>query len=172
MGEVKTITDRGEAINALAQKAKGVRIAMLTTIGADGTPRCRPMGTREVGPEGELWFFTYEDSRKVRDVRDNPRVSLGYADHEDGLWVSVAGTAELVSDRAKAKELWSPFLRAFFPDGPDDPRIVLLRVTPEEGEIWDGPSSAVGLAVAFAKAYASGAKEPPGDDVKLDLGGR
>ena len=88
------------------------------------------------------------------------------------MWVSVGGTAKVLSDHAKVKDLWSAVLRAFFPDGPDDPEIVLLRVTPEEGEIWDGPSSAIGLAVAFAKTYATGAKEPPGDDTKLDLGSR
>lgn len=169
MGEAETITDRDEAIRALADKTSDVRFAMLTSIGADGVPRSRPMATHEVGSDGLLWFFTYEDSQKVRDVQVNPRVSLGYADPDKNLWVSVTGTAALVRDRDKLQELWSPALRVFFPDGPDGGDVALLRVTPEEGEIWDGPSSTVGRAVQFAKTYATDAQEPPGADVELRM---
>ena len=76
------------------------------------------------------------------------------------------------ADVAKRRELWSAPLKAFFPDGPEAEDVALLRVTPVKGEVWDGPSSAVGRAVAFARTLASGAKTPPGDDVKLEFPAR
>ncbi|SDQ15367.1 pyridoxamine 5'-phosphate oxidase family protein [Quadrisphaera sp. DSM 44207] len=172
MPEASTVDDPSESVGLLTEKTKDVRFAMMTTIGADGEPHCRPMATTDVGPDGVLWFFTSTDSQKARDVAANPNVGLGYADPGDNLWVSVTGTAELVRDRAKVQELWSAPLKAFFPDGPEDPEVALLRVTPTKGEVWDGPSSAVGRAVAFARTLASGAQTPPGDDVKLEFPGR
>lgn len=169
MGDDTQISDRGEAVKALADKTGDVRFAMLTTVGTDGVPRCRPMATHEVGDDGTLWFFTYAASKKVRDVQAGSRVSLGYADPGKNLWVSVAGTGEVVRDDATKKRLWSAPLKVFFPDGPEDPEVVLLKVTPAEGEIWDGPSTTIGRAVAFAKTYATSAQEPPGDDVRLDF---
>lgn len=171
MPEASTISQPDDAISALKDKTSEVQFAMLTTTGADGELHTRPMGTQEMDPDGTLWFFSYADSQKVRDIAGNPQVSLGYADPGKNLWVSVTGTAELVRESAKVHELWQAPLKVFFPDGPDDPNITLLRVTPHKGEIWDGPSSAIGRAVAFARTYASGAQTPPGDDIKLDLPG-
>lgn len=52
-------------------------------------------------------------------------------------WISVSGTAEIVSDRNKIRELYTPDLKPWFADlkdgthdgGPDDPRISLIFVT-------------------------------------------
>jgi general stress protein 26 len=169
MPEVTTVSDPSDALEALKDKTKNVRFAMLTTIGQGGETHIRPMATHEVGADGVLWFFTYADSQKALDVTANPHVGLGYADPAKNLWVSVSGTAELVRDQALVGELWSAPLKAFFPDGPDDPRIALLRVVPVKGEFWDGPSTVAGRAVAFARTLASDAKTPPGDDVKLEF---
>lgn len=172
MPEATTITDPDEALAVLTEKTKDVRFAMMTTISPTGEAHTRPMATHVAEPDGTLWFFTYADSQKAHDVEGNPHVALGYADPGKNLWVSVSGTAELVRDVDKRRELWSAPLKAFFPDGPDDPDVALLRVTPAKGEVWDGPSSAVGQAIAFARTLASGAKTPPGDDIKLEFPAR
>jgi len=45
----------------------------------------------------------------------------------------VAGTAEIIHDMAKKKELWNPIAKAWFPDGVDDPELTVLEVMPTEG---------------------------------------
>ena len=172
MPDTGTITDPQEARSTLAEKTEDVRFAMFSTVGARGELHSRPMATHEADEDGTLWFFTYADSQKVRDITANPQVGLGYADPGKNLWVSVSGSAELVRDQAKVEQLWSAPLKVFFPDGPQTPGIVLLRVTPADAEIWDGPSSVAGRAVAFARTLASNSSTPPGDDVTLDLSGR
>ncbi|RVD49393.1 general stress protein, partial [Mesorhizobium sp. M8A.F.Ca.ET.023.02.2.1] len=49
-----------------------------------------------------------------------------------------------------------------------DPEIRLIKVTPDEGELWDSP----GLVMATAKmvfAAVSGAKPDVGDNAKVQL---
>lgn len=172
MPEATTIHDAATAISALKDNVNDVQFTMLTTRGPGGELHTRPMATHDMDPDGTLWFFTYADSQKALDITGDPHVGLGYAEPKDNLWVSVSGTAEVVRDPAKIHQLWKAPLKVFFPDGPEDPNVALLRVTPIKGEIWDGPSTAVGRAVAFARTYASDATTPPGDDVKLEFPGR
>ena len=83
--------------------------------------------------------------------------------------MSVSGRATVVRDRAKIGELWSPELKAWFPDGLEDPDIALLRVEVERAEYWDSPSSAVAHVLSFIKATATGQPANPGDNERIEL---
>jgi general stress protein 26 len=82
--------------------------------------------------------------------------------------VSISGTAQLVHDRNKIKELWKPVLKAWFPDGPDQPDVVLLKVKMTKAEYWDGPSSTISQAVSFVSAILTGKQVELGENKKLD----
>jgi general stress protein 26 len=114
------------------------------------------MATQQREFDGGLWFFTALHSAKVDEVRQNQHVNLSYANPDDHRYVSVSGTAEIVRDRNRAEELWSPIYRAWFPKGLDDPELALMRVTVEKAEYWDSSSSAMVQLIGFAKAMASG----------------
>ena len=161
-------TDRSD-IQKLARLIKGIRVAMLTTRDDDGTLRSRPMGTQEVEFDGTLWFFTDRQSPKVAEIDQEDEVNVSYADTDSNRFVSVSGLATLVTDRRKMEELWTPAMRAWFPDGFDDPRIGLLRVNVTKAEYWERPGSAVVGLVGFVKAAATGRRYEPGRNEKLDL---
>jgi general stress protein 26 len=165
MGE----SDRMAAIKELADRIAGVRIAMLTTVDEEGRLRSRPMATQELEFDGELWFFTKESSAKVDEVQAERQVNLAYADPGKSLWVSVSGTADLVRDRAKIDQLWSPMLKAWFPDGKDDPDVALLRVRVSAAEYWDAPNSKMVQLAGIAKAALTGREYRTGEHEKLDL---
>ena len=151
---------------------KGIRIAMLTTVDEDGSLRSRPMATQEPEFDGELWFFTGADTAKADEINRDRRVNASYADPDDNRYVSLSGTARILRDEAKAKELWNPFLKAWFPDGVDDPNLRLLRVTVEKAEYWDAPSSKMVQLAGFLKAIATGERyDGGGENEKLDLAG-
>ncbi len=160
-----------EDVKKLSQLIKGIRVAMLTTVCADGSLRSRPMVTQDAEFDGSLWFFTRADTPKVEEVRQREQVNLAYAVPEDQRYVSVSGTAHLVRDPQKVKELWSPVLKAWFPQGPDDPQLALLRVDVERAEYWDAPSSMTVHLVGFVKALATGQPYRPGENKKVDLEG-
>lgn len=161
------------ALEQLREKIKGIRIAMLTTIDKDGSLRSRPMATQEAESDGELWFFTAAGSAKAGEVEHDQRVNVSYADPDDQRYVSVSGTARIVRDQAKARELWNPLLKAWFPKGLDDPELALLRVQVEKAEYWDSPSSKMVQLIGLLKAVTTGKRyEPdPGEHETIELTG-
>jgi hypothetical protein len=50
---------------------------------------------------------------------------------------------------AKAKELWDPNYQTWFPAGPTDPHLALIRVRVERAEYWDAPFSTWPLEAGF-----------------------
>lgn len=147
---------------------KDIRVAMVTTVEADGTLHTRPLAALSYQSDEELWFFTKVDSAKVREVEQDVHVSVAYADTAKNNYVAVAGTAEIVRDKAKAEELWTPFARAWFPEGMDDPELVLLRVRMQRAEYWQSPGKAAYL-FGVAKAALTGRETRMGEDRKLNL---
>lgn len=156
-------------IKLLSDKIKGIRIAMMTTEESDNTLRSRPMATQEMEFDGDLWFFTKADAPKVGDVQQHNRVNISYAKPEDNVFVSVSGTAALVRDSNKIHELWKPFLKAWFPQGLDDPELALLKVNVESAEYWDAPSGTMGRLYSAAKGLATGGKDSGGENKKLNI---
>ncbi|MES2856532.1 MAG: pyridoxamine 5'-phosphate oxidase family protein [Bdellovibrionota bacterium] len=146
---------RNEEIKMLTEKLKDIRIAMLTTVSQDGVLYSRPMGTQAVDPEGVLWFFTQDPSPKIHAIEADQHINVAYSDEKSSVWVSVAGKATIVHDQAKINELWTPAMKAWFPEGKDDPKIALIRIDIESAQIWDSPGKVVEL-IAFAKSIATG----------------
>ncbi len=136
--EAKTIDNPKEAGRELATNIECIYIATMTTLTPDGKLHGRPMATQQVEFDGDLWFYTYKDSAKVKEIEDNPQVQLGYNKDEKQTWVDVTGKAVIVEDDTKKKELWYDELKRYFPNGPEDNTVVLIKVTPDEAEIWSG----------------------------------
>ena len=155
-----------EGAEKLYSLIKDVKICMMTTVEPDGSLHSRPMYCMEADEAGDLWFFTRLQSPKVMEISQDGQVNLGYANPSKQDYVSVSGRAEIVRDRAKIDEKWSEPLRAWFPDGKDDPQIALLRVHPQKGEYWDSPSSALIHLYGYAKAALTGSSPTEMSDQK------
>jgi PPOX class probable F420-dependent enzyme len=152
----------------LGEMIADIRVAMVTTVEADGTLHARPMALLSHESGDELWFFTKVDSAKVDELQQDMRVSVSFSDTAKNSYVAIAGTADIVRDPAKAKELWTPFARAWFPEGLDDPELVLMRVRMERAEYWTSPGKAAYL-LGVAKAALTGRETRMGEDRKLQL---
>lgn len=150
------MAEREDAIKKLAGMIKKTKFGMLTTASEDGSLRSRPMATQEQEFDGELWFFTRADSDKVQQAEQHEQVNVAYSNPDDMQFLSVSGSAQLVHDKAKMKELWNPIYKAWFPKGLEDPEIALLRVRVEGAEYWDTPSGKMVQLVGFVKALVTG----------------
>lgn len=140
---------------------KTVEIAMLVT--EDGEHlRSRPMAMSQKSFDGTLWFFTSASSHKVTEVAEDHRVNLSFAHPGKQDYVSVSGRASLVQDRTTIDEHWSEATRVWFPKGKDDPNLAMLKVTVQQAEYWDAPSSAMLHAYGYVKAVATGKAPEPG----------
>lgn len=143
-----------------------MRDAMFVSITAEGSLHGRPMSTADVDEKWDkIWFATQRSSGKVDEVQDDSHVYLGYG--KGGKWVSVSGRARVVRDQAKAHELWSPLWKNWF-SGPEDPKLVLIEVTPDVAEYWDSGSKVFALA-AMAAAAVTGKHFSTGDNQSVSF---
>jgi general stress protein 26 len=141
----------------------------VATFAPEGFMHARPMVARTQEARGDLWFFTSRASHTVAELRADPRVLLTYAEPKDQHYVSLAGTGSVVDDRAKAKELWSEPMRTWFPNGPEDPDLILIKVDAERAQYWDAPSSTVVYAYGYVKARLTGERPSPGEMGKVRI---
>ena len=141
-------------LKKLRKIMKAARIGMLTTVAPDGNLHSRPMATLDAPFDGYLWFFTRASSPKADEIQENQRVNVSYTEGDRN--VSVAGTATLSRDPERIKDLWSGWLKAWFPQGKKDPDLAILRVRVEHAEYWDAKSSTMVQMVGLLKGVIAG----------------
>src|SRR5688572_8457135 len=159
---------RKNSIEKIRKLTEDIDFCMLTTIDA-GHMRSRPMSTQQTEFDGDLWFFTDDNTHKIDEIAKDNRVCAAYAKPASDTYVSISGRAEVVRDPAKMEELWSPVLKAWFPDGLEDPHLCLLKVTAEQAEYWDSPSGKLVQLFGFVKAIATGEEADWGENKKVIL---
>jgi general stress protein 26 len=151
----------------VAELAKDIRVGMLTTLEADGQMVSRPMALQEAEFDGDFWFFAERNSRKAAHIAANPAVSVTLSSGQ--TWISVHGHARIVTDTAKAKELWNKAVEAWFPQGPEAASIVLIKVDGDGAEYWDTPGGRLATAISFAKAKVTGQPYDGGENERVSL---
>jgi general stress protein 26 len=122
---------------ALWQRLADEKVAMLGTRDADGSISERPVQPVRVEAEGRVWIFTAADGDIARDVARDARVHVAFVNPADELYASLNGEARVLRDPRKARELWSTAAGLWFPGGPDDPNLGLVRIDVHRGDYWD-----------------------------------
>lgn len=123
----------------LAKKMKKIDFAMLSTHTEGEQIASRPMSNNgDVEYEGDSYYFTWEQSRTVRDIQNNPKVGLSFQGAKKPLMIAVEGQAELIRDKAEFREHWTKDLDLWFKDGIDTAGLVLIKVHATRIHYWDG----------------------------------
>lgn len=154
---------KDEQLDKVAQLIKEIRYAMLTTLGSDGSLHSRPMATLQFDDNACLWFYTGIHSSKIDDLAARKKVNLAYARTDKQDYLSIVGTAEVVHDRSKMEELWTPWLKPWFREGLDDPELALLKVRVEQADYWDAPDSVALRLYGLAKGMLTGNTDALGE---------
>ena len=129
---------RSKSITQIAKMMRELDFCMLTTKAEDGYLRSRPMSNNgEVEFDGDVWFFSAADSRKIADIEADPFVELSFSDAKRFLFISMSGEASIVNDIEKKRELWIEDLERWFEDGPESEDVVLIKVTPSVVAYWN-----------------------------------
>lgn len=163
-----TTPTREEHLAKLVELTNDSRFVMMTTTDQDGHLVSRPMSRQEVDVDADMWFIATRDSRKVAHLRANP--TAGVTVTTSSSWVSLSGSAEVVDDVDKLKQLWSTFAEAWLPGGPEDPNAILIHVDVETAEYWDNPGGRVSSLISLAKSKATGKPYDGGEnEVVTDL---
>jgi len=159
-----------QQIDKLLEMLKDARTCMLITQEKDNDNLSgRPMGINKIDEDGTMWFFTKESSLKVDEIEESKKVSVAIVNESSQNYLMIHGTATLVNDRAKMKELWSHLMKAWFPLGLDDPDMTLIKVTPQEVNYWDSSSSKMVVLYHLLKAVVTGKEYSEGEHGKINL---
>ena len=117
---------------------KALKSDMTLMLGVDGLEdgHTRPMTAQlEHEERGPIWFFTSVDNGLVRQLDAPRRAVAAVAAQGHSLFASIGGQLVVDTDRAVVERLWNPFVAAWY-EGKDDPRLALLRLDPDQGEVW------------------------------------
>ena len=144
-----------EAGAQLREIVDGIRFAMMTTVDGAGEVQSRPMPPQHADDDGTLWFLAPRQSSLASQLREQPVVLITYGDRRSRSYMSVTGTATVLQDPAKAAQLWDAAVRSWFPDGPNDPDLAVIKVEVET-EAYRNPLPAPVAFPQFMQAATSG----------------
>lgn len=163
MGSQHPSTLESNDIAKLWELIKDMRFGMLTTRHENGHLHSRPMTTqnRRDDEADALFFFMSRSSEPFADLQREHQVNVAYANPSSDTYVSVSGLAEAVEDPALRRALWNTATQAWFPNGPDDADVALVRVRITHAEYWDVHESKLVQLYKMARAAATG--QPPKD---------
>ena len=86
---------------------------------------------RDAGHATE-WIAVSSPGALDSDILNRPDIGsvvlITYGDVRSRNYMSVTGTATVLQDPAKAAELWDAAVRSWFPDGPADPEVAVIKV--------------------------------------------
>lgn len=125
--------ERDTIISAAREIMRETTYCGLITVDSTGQPQVRTMNPFPMNDEFIIWFATSRTSRKVREIRNNPKVCLYYADHVSAKgYVNITGIAEVMDD----KELLIKMKRDYWKSIPNWQDIfVLIKITPKTLEV-------------------------------------
>lgn len=142
-----------EAIDKLKSLVSDIGICLFCTdLKKDDGANCRPMSAIKVCDQGNVWFFSEKDSEKNKAILSDKNAQLFFSHPAKGIYLVVNGDAEIILDKAKIEELWTPGAKIWFKDGKDDTNISIIKVTPTNAYYWDADGSRM---VNFLKMVAS-----------------
>ncbi|WP_409188231.1 pyridoxamine 5'-phosphate oxidase family protein [Bradyrhizobium sp. RDM4] len=147
---------------------QNVGVCMLTTQFGDGL-RARPLEARPDRDAGVIFFVTDLHSPKEDEIEAAPDVGLVFIDSSANAYLSITGRASVMRDPDKTRAVWRKTDEVWWPGGPTDPDVSLLRVEPFTAELWDGPASSAVAAFEFAKARLTGEKPNLGENRKVTV---
>lgn len=115
---------KAEAMKIIAQHP----CADMVTVDGNGYPADRAMWTAKVDEDFNIYFGTSRASKKCEQISAHPRVVLIWPTG-DGF-MTLNGSAELVSKQETLDYIWSDSFKTYFPGGSTDPDLIAIRVSP------------------------------------------
>lgn len=130
-----------EAVTKLQTLIKDMGTCMFFTNTQTGIHNTRPMAVIEVDMNGNVWFFTSLQSAKIKDIEKDSHVHLVFANPAKDCYLDLRGRASVEQDRQSIEDKWNPIVKAWFPEGKNDPDLCLLKVKTDEAHYWDTEST-------------------------------
>jgi general stress protein 26 len=127
-----------EGIDKLKSLVNEIAVCLFCTeLKTDDGSTCRPMSAIKVCDQGNIWFFSEKSSDKNKAIASDNVVKLFFSHPAKSSYMVVNGEAEIILDKMKIDELWTPIAKLWFKEGKNDPNISIIKVTPLKAYYWD-----------------------------------
>lgn len=130
---VPAAPNRETLLQVARETMVAARIATLVTLDTTGHPQARVVDAFPPDADMVVRVGTNRRTRKVDEIRRDPRVTLSYFDPASSGYVTLRGTATVTADPVETGRWWKPEWEAFYPAGRED--YLLIVITPERLEV-------------------------------------
>jgi general stress protein 26 len=127
--------DRAKVLAAARDIMDKARYCTMVTIAEDGQPQARVVDPFAPEQDMTVWIGTNPLTRKVADIRKNPRVTLLYYDTTRMSFVTLLGRAEIVTAADEKAKHWKEAWARLYKDRNRGDDYALVRLTPFRLEI-------------------------------------
>ena len=131
--DLSPTVERDTLLSAAREYMHSARFCALITIDESGSSHARTMDPFDPDENMIVWLGTNRNSRKVREIKNNPNVTLFYTQNKGVGYVSIIGNATIVDDKEKKSELWKNEWKNFYDKGKEN--YVLIKVVPARLEL-------------------------------------
>jgi len=166
MGDHKDLTNDA-AVNKIKDLAENIKTCMFCTYVGDKL-NSRPMAAQKIDEEGNLWFLSDKRSDKNEEILQNSKVELFFTEPHD-QFLTIHGNATISYDRDMIKELFTPIVKVWMPEGEEDPNLSIIKVVPEEGYYWNNKHNKVVAIAKMTAAFITGKTMDDGIEGNLIL---
>ena len=159
-----------EAIEKLKSLVDEIMICLFCTVlKTDDGSTCRPMSAIKVCDPCNIWFISERYSEKNKAISTDKNVQLFFSHPAKSSYLVVNGEAEIISDKAKIEELWTPEAKNWFTEGKDDPNITLIKVKPTTAYYWDTVGNKMIKILKMIESVVIGNNMVPGIEGKINI---
>ena len=88
-----------------------------------------------------IWFYTQRDNR----LAQGGPAMVQFVSKDHKIFACIRGTLVAETDTATIERHWSNIVESWFPGGPRDPALLMLRFELDDAEIWEGDESYAGF---------------------------
>jgi general stress protein 26 len=131
--------DRATILGAARRVMEKARYCSFVTLGEDGSLQARIVDAFPPDEQMVVWIGTNPVTRKVAEVKRDPRATLFCFDPAGPAYVTLIGRADIVADAAEKAKRWKDDWEAFYKDKNRGDDYVLIRLRPRRLEIVSYP---------------------------------
>jgi general stress protein 26 len=142
--QVPATPAREDIVAAARDIIQKARYCSLITIAADGNAQARIVDPLEPDADFTMWIATNPLTRKVGEIKRNPRATVLCFDAVTSGYVTIVGRAGLITDATEKQKHWKPDWASIYPKGPSHGDFMLIRLTPTRLEIVSESRGMVG----------------------------
>jgi general stress protein 26 len=131
-------------LTEIAKTIADIDFAMLSTRAANGFLAARPMSNNgDVEYDGDSYFFAFEKSHTVEDIKRDPKIGLSFVGSKGLLggaqtFIAIEAHAELIRDKTQFESHWNKDIEVWANQGMETPGLVLIKAHAVRIHVWHG----------------------------------